>query len=474
MGTIFYKDKMYSGGGGSNVRELSKSAYNALSAYEKNNGTLYLVNGRMGVTDQITNITIDKYLENSSVCTDTVSQDGTSVVSEWLGGGQIGNNFWFVDKIDVTIYDHISYDLDLGTCYGTSATWNYTVGLMSAIPNTWWYANNTTDYVVKKTHDTVETTYTDQQLDVSNLTGEYYIAVVAHGWNATLSNIRLVTVNSLPNDIYYKGTQFSELSVYPHITYGTAEPTNPGLDGDLYILLNSNNKKQAEYLYMGNQWVLIYGRVIGCEVVLSQSRQNSTTNDTYTATESCVVFAINQNMNGEASTKTLTSTITTTGTIIDSDEYSANYSQPDRNQTTKVALIQLSEGDTVTLGNTTDGSFTTQSHVVLKLDRINASTITRKVIEAEADNSISTTQSFTTIGGINIATVFETSGSGSGVSIVSLNTSTPIDGLIMDDVINNTTARMSIGLVLHPNTINFNWGNVSSYATKGYAVYQLS
>lgn len=226
MGTIFYKDEMYSGGGGSNVRELSKSAYNALSTYEKNNGTLYLVNGRTGVTNQVTNITIDKYLENSSVCTDTVSQDGTSVVSEWLGGGQIGNNFWFVDKIDVTIYDHISYDLDLGTCYGTSATWNYTVGLMSAIPNTWWYANNTADYVVKKTHDTVEITYTDQQLDVSNLTGEYYIAVVAHGWNATLSNIRLVTVNSLPNDIYYKGTQFAQ-TIKRDTLFSNSGTTNP-------------------------------------------------------------------------------------------------------------------------------------------------------------------------------------------------------------------------------------------------------
>ena len=217
MGTIFYKDKPY-GGGGSNVKELSKSEYNALSTYEKNNGTLYLVNGRTGVTDQVTGITIGEYIENHSVCEDTVSQDGTSVVSEYLGGGQIGNDFWFVDKIDVTIYDHISYDLDLGTCYGTSATWNYTVGLMSAIPNTWWYSNNTTDYVVKKTHDTAETTYTNQELDVSGLTGEYYIAVVAHGWNATLSNIRLVTENALPNSIYYKSVEFANNQVPIELT----------------------------------------------------------------------------------------------------------------------------------------------------------------------------------------------------------------------------------------------------------------
>lgn len=226
MGTIFYKDKPYGGGGGSNVRELSKSEYSALSTYEKNNGTLYLVNGRTGVTDQVTGITIGEYIENHSVCEDTVSQDGTSVVSEWFGGSQIGNDFWFIDKIDLTSYDYILYNLELGTCYGTSATWNYTVGIMEEIPSNWYYANNTTDYIVKKTHDTAETTYTDQQLDVSDLSGEYYIAVVAHGWNATLSNIRLVTTNSLPNDIYYKGTQFAQ-TVKRDVLFSNSGTTNP-------------------------------------------------------------------------------------------------------------------------------------------------------------------------------------------------------------------------------------------------------
>lgn len=229
MGTIFYKDKPYGGGGGSNVRELSKSEYSALSTYEKNNGTLYLVNGRTGVTDQVTGITIGEYIENHSICEDTVSQDGTSVVSEWFSGSQIGNDFWFIDKIDLTSYDYILYNLELGTCYGTSAAWNYTVGIMEEIPSSWYYANNTTDYIVKKTHDTAETTYTDQQLDVSDLSGEYYIAVVAHGWNATLSNIRLVTVNSLPNDIYYKGTQFATtLGLYTETT-GTLTAGNTSI-----------------------------------------------------------------------------------------------------------------------------------------------------------------------------------------------------------------------------------------------------
>lgn len=45
------------------------------------------------------------------------------------------------------------------------------------------------------------------------------------------------------------------------ITYGYANPTSSASDGALYILLNQDNTKRGEYLYITNQWVLIDGRV---------------------------------------------------------------------------------------------------------------------------------------------------------------------------------------------------------------------
>lgn len=57
MGTIFYNNKMYAGGGSGNAlayRELTPTAYNNLSSAEKNNGMLYFVSdnatGVSGVT----------------------------------------------------------------------------------------------------------------------------------------------------------------------------------------------------------------------------------------------------------------------------------------------------------------------------------------------------------------------------------------------------------------------------------------
>lgn len=43
------------------------------------------------------------------------------------------------------------------------------------------------------------------------------------------------------------------------ITYGYDNPSSAASDGSMYILLNSNDKKQGTFLYMTNQWVLIEG-----------------------------------------------------------------------------------------------------------------------------------------------------------------------------------------------------------------------
>ena len=44
------------------------------------------------------------------------------------------------------------------------------------------------------------------------------------------------------------------------ITYGYTNPTGSASDGALYILLNQNNTKRGEYLYITNVWVLIDGQ----------------------------------------------------------------------------------------------------------------------------------------------------------------------------------------------------------------------
>lgn len=52
------------------------------------------------------------------------------------------------------------------------------------------------------------------------------------------------------------------------ITYGYDNPISDASDGDLYILLDENNKEQGKFLYMTDEWVLISGSPYVEEYVL--------------------------------------------------------------------------------------------------------------------------------------------------------------------------------------------------------------
>ena len=258
------------------------------------------------------------------------------------------------------------------------------------------------------------------------------------------------------------------------ITYGTDVPTSSGNDGDLYFLLSGGMKK-AEFLYMSNAWSLIDGILDVIEdVVLTQSRRNSGAADTYTATEECTVLCVNQNMNGEASTKSLTSSIVTTGTILYTDEYSVGWSNPERNQCTRVSLVHLEEGDTVTLSNSYEGNYTTQLHVVIKITNYTTlNQITRKASTARADNSYGASETYSlATAGLYFAIGFQTRGTGGGTTYATISTSN--DSETYELIRAGANESVSIAMVKHPNTITFAWNNQSDYATKGYAVYKLS
>ena len=258
------------------------------------------------------------------------------------------------------------------------------------------------------------------------------------------------------------------------ITYGTDVPTSSANDGDLYFLLSGGMKK-AEFLYMSNAWSLIDGTLDVIEdVVLTQSRRNSSTADTYTATEECTVLCVNQNMNGEASTKSLTSSIVTTGTILYTDEYSVGWSNPERNQCTRVSLVHLEEGDTVTLSNSYEGNYITQLHVVIKITNYTTlNQITRKASTARADNSYGASETYSLgTAGLYFAIGFQTRGTGGGTTYATISTSN--DSETYELIRAGANESISIAMVKHPNTITFAWNNQSDYATKGYAVYKLS
>jgi hypothetical protein len=262
------------------------------------------------------------------------------------------------------------------------------------------------------------------------------------------------------------------------ITYGTDTPTMAATDkdGDLYLMLNSGNKKIAEFLFMEDDWALIDGDVPILEgVVISQNRHNASTSDTYTATKKCNVLCVNINMNGEASTKSLTSSITTTGEILYQDVFNPSWSSPDRNQCTRVAIVHLEEGETVTLSNYSDGNYTSQVHLAVILSNYyEANQLTRVVSNAKSDNTYSGLQTYSLTGsGRYIAICFQTSGYENNPTTYA-TISTNNDSEVIEAIRGGNYASISVALVDYPNSITFRWGDLGNYATKGYAVYRLS
>lgn len=236
-------------------KEITASDYNELTTEQKNDGTLYLINGTSGITVPVEDISIGKYIESAYVCQDEVTEDGTGVISYYYGNSQIGNDFWLLDKVDVTNYTYIKYDLELGTCYGTSsANWYYTVGLMDSVPNDWIYAGDSR-YVVKNSYTSQEISYADETLDVSTLTGEYYIIVVAHGWNATFNNIRLVSEDVQPNRIYFMDTEFGNNG-------GGGSALNSGIIRETIwtgAVKNPNDSGILDKAISNYDYILVYG-----------------------------------------------------------------------------------------------------------------------------------------------------------------------------------------------------------------------
>lgn len=209
-------------------------------------------------------------------------------------------------------------------------------------------------------------------------------------------------------------------------------------------------------------------------VKLFEKRVNSSTSDTYTATKDCYVIAINQNINNEASTKTLASNITTTGEIIDEDYYQTSYSSPNRNQSTKLSIIHVSAGDTVILDNPNVSNYSTQCHIILEVSDF--SQIERIISVATADNTYTSAQSYNiTNSGYYLAICFQAEANTSGATTYATieTDSTDLQYAILAAE-GEPIESISAAIIKDPTIVTFAWGSRINYVSKGYAIYKLS
>ena len=265
------------------------------------------------------------------------------------------------------------------------------------------------------------------------------------------------------------------------IAYGYDNPEESATDGAMYLLLNANNKLKGTFLYIEDEWVLVDGdAAFAYDLTLLDKlaqRNKGTGATVYTAEDGGMILAINFNLNGEASTKSLTSPITTDGTVVDSKTIATTWSSPNRNQSSTLSLLEVEDGDTVTLDNAIDnGSYTTQLHALFDVKGVtNDKDLSIKQYEAQSDSSLGTTKTVTLANGVYVVVVFETSGAGD--TDMGCDISATTENKVMQDIFTAglfASKIMLVDLTDSSDDIVLSWLNKSNYVSRGYSIFKIT
>ena len=239
---IYYMGKCYTntggGGGGSSAEEMTLAEYSELTEQQKNDGTIRFIpagSGSEGLTAiDMTDITT--YRESGSAM--SVTSTSSKIDITWNGSVAIACNIDFNTPIDVTDYDSITFKVTNGSCYnnGTQAMyprWDMMIGLRSTpfgqIINV---EPTDSNWVVVADMPLSNHVY-EETLDVSGLTGSYYLVVSAHGWNTTIEDITLRQGGDYPSQIKYMDK-----------TYGIGS----GSESDIVIVSRTDNTNPYAWL----------------------------------------------------------------------------------------------------------------------------------------------------------------------------------------------------------------------------------
>lgn len=247
------------GGGGGSFVGLTKSEYEALPAAEKEDTSkLYFVQegGGLPIIEDLIQTASDwnQYHEGSM----TVNWANNTIVFDWIGGTSIGCNIVKIVPIPASA-TKIKFKITTGNSYSNTidrfrvfigVRTTYQTGVI--LP---YYSIN--DWLVKSDFSTRNSVW-ESELDLSSVTVDTYLYVTAHGWDATVDYLKLETASAakVTRHIYWNDAKWAQWKTN-EITYGTSAPTEAGTDGDLFILLDNNNNKIGEYLFITNAWVQI-------------------------------------------------------------------------------------------------------------------------------------------------------------------------------------------------------------------------
>lgn len=203
------------GGGGAGADEMTLAEYNELTTAQKNDGTIrFIPENPYGIITDVDMSTISNLSE--SRITVTPSADEIEIDFDNSASSSIGGTFYISAPVDVTNYDYLKYDLTTGVCYNslhsdTNPLRNLGIGLCRTAPSSWQYATNVT-WALSNIYDVtdINSTFTDEIIDVSALTGQYYFVVAFVAWEASISNLKLATAGGYPSQIKYMSKTYAD------------------------------------------------------------------------------------------------------------------------------------------------------------------------------------------------------------------------------------------------------------------------
>lgn len=220
------------------IKELTQSEYDELSLTEKQNGTVYMTHDDGGSYEFVS-------YDNGKI---VVRVDQTTGQTLWFFNG------FYKDATDLSIPTELTPYLPTRTA---------TTRVMQAKSWTDDTSTTTNGWIGFLDQGTANVKLRSWTPNFQQLQAGTFWAVLdidgstAEGGQTAPYSSPYDGVGNIPNRIYYNNTLYAEKKPSNQITYGTTTPTGDANDGDLYILLDNNNEKQGEYLFIGSAWVQI-------------------------------------------------------------------------------------------------------------------------------------------------------------------------------------------------------------------------
>lgn len=230
------------GGGGGSFVGLTKTEYDALPTADKEDTTkLYFVQegGETTVVTDLVGTSSDwgMYREGSMTIT---WNNNDEIVFDWVGGSSIGGDI--VKKVTIPANaSKIRFKITIGSAYDTT-TQRFKLGVgvrttytTSAVLDGY----NVSDWLAFKNFNTTNSVWEDE-LDLSNVTVDTYLYIIAHGWDATVNKLEMVASPDSSEVTYYtywnnaKWAEWNQVKELTQAEYN-ALSTDEKQNGNLYL-----------------------------------------------------------------------------------------------------------------------------------------------------------------------------------------------------------------------------------------------